>query len=363
MKIAILAHSRYPIKQPFEGGLEMLTYALCEQLMARGHTVHLYALAASDDRFDIVPLDSKLSTRNQLDSEQALFDITNDRNLLEALWYSRALAKIGLGDYDIVHNHSLHYQPIILGNRLDVPFVTTIHTPTFTQLKLGAVGVAPDTRQTFTMVSASLKKTWEPFIRDAQVVYNGIDIKNWDFNAKPAGHLIWFGRICPEKGTHLAVLAAIEMGQQILLAGPISNPDYFEKEVERYLSHPLVTYLGHLEQAELQPYLASARCMLFTSTWEEPYGLAIAESLACGTPVVAFEKGAAPEILTPKTGVLVRNETTEALIRAVEKAMHLDRRHCRERAEKFCSIEGMVASYLKLYANLRYPNKIKLTAR
>jgi glycosyltransferase involved in cell wall biosynthesis len=355
MKIALIAHSRHPIKQPFEGGLEMVTYALCEQLMARGHIVHLYARGDSDARFDVIPLNAKSNTRLRPDRGNAVPDITKNPELQETLWYSRAMTKIGAGDYDIVHNHSLHYQPILLGNCLDVPFITTIHTPTFTYLKLGALGIAPDNRQTFTMVSESLKKTWEPFIKNAKVVYNGIELKNWKFNPDPSQHLFWYGRICPEKGTHLAIRAAMEMGQQLLLAGPNSNPEYFEKEVEPYLSHPLITYLGHLEQAELQPYLASARCMLFTSTWEEPYGLAIAESLACGTPVVAFQKGAAPEILTEQTGVLVENQTMEDLIGGIEQAVELDRRECRWRAEKFCSIEKMVSSYLNLYAQLRYP--------
>ena len=362
MKIALVAHCRYPIKQPFEGGLEMVTYALCEQLMARGHHVHLYALGNSDPRFNIVPLDAKVSTRYQWNCSRAVPDITSDDELLQTLWYSRSMAKIGSGDYDIVHNHSLHYQPIILGNMLDVPFITTIHTPTFTHLKLGALGVAHDTGQTFTMVSDSLRKTWEPFIRDARTVYNGIETKNWKFNSEPAGHLFWYGRICPEKGTHLAIQAAIEMGKNLLLAGPLSNPEYFEEEIRQYLSHPLINYLGHLEQAELQPYLAGADCMLFTSTWEEPYGLAIAESLACGTPVVAFNKGAAPEILTPQTGVLVEEESIPDVVRGIKKARMLKRRDCRKRAEQFCSVKSMVDSYLNLYNELRYPKNIKLIA-
>ncbi|AWX43252.1 hypothetical protein HME9304_00239 [Flagellimonas maritima] len=362
MRIAVIAHSLYPIREPFAGGLEMITHSLCSTLQSNGHIVHLYAHKDSDDRFEVRPLSS-----NGLFPRSILLDI-EAQNLGvdgESLSYISAINTISAENYDIVHNHSLHHIPILMGNLMDAPVITTIHTPPFTLLKIGAYGTKGNNRQIFTMVSRSLHETWKSIIPNAEIIYNGIDLNKWSFNEFPKGdYLFWYGRICPEKGTVEAIEAAIKSNCKLILAGPINNKEYFEDSVESLLENQNISYVGHLSQMEVGEYLSNAQLMLFTSLWEEPYGLTLAESLGCGTPVVAFEGGATQEILTHETGVVVPKHSIYGLVKAIHKARNLSRRKCRERAVAFCSSDSMIRGYTNLYESLLTPkeSKIKLVS-
>jgi len=352
MKVAVIAHCLHPIKEPFEGGLEMISYLLCRSLMERGHEVDLYAHRDSDKKFRIRPIPTDRLYPSGLFSEMAGMgqDPTAVRELLA---YTRVMQEIAEGDYDVVHNHSLHYMPILMGNSLRTPMLTSIHTPAFPYLHLGANGVKGSERQTFTMVSKSLAETWKAAIPSATVIYNGIDLSCWEPVLEPTGdYVLWCGRICPEKGTDLAIKAAISAGTPIKLVGPVSNREYFDDRVAPLLDNKDVEYLGHKDQKELEPLFGNALAMLFTSTWEEPYGLTLAESLACGTPVIAYEGGATREILTDNTGVIVPKLDIYGMASAISSINTLKRSDCRQRAEEFCSHELMVDGYLEIYDRL-----------
>ncbi len=350
MKIAILGHSLYPIKQPYAGGLEMITYILCRQLIALGHEVHLYAHKDSEPDFNVVPLSAEgLDLKNVIKylGETAGID---ENFVTQNLMYARACNMIENEGYDVVHNHSLHHLPILLGNNSKIPYITTLHTPPFPFLQMGVLSVKDAPNQTFTVVSQSAGKVWSPFIDEYEVIYNGIDIRQWHHNPEPeAKQLIWLGRICEEKAPHHAIQAAIKAGHRLWLAGPMSSEDYFNKEVKPLLEHPDITYLGHLNHEQLNDYIGKATATLFTSTWEEPYGLTIAESLACGTPVVAYDIGAAPEILNSNCGILVPRNNVDALAAAIRAVQFINRADCRERAKTFCDAAVMTSMYLRLY--------------
>lgn len=352
MKIALIAHCLHPIREPFEGGLEMITFLLCRSLMERGHEVHLYAHEDSDKRFHIRPIPLNAPYPGEL--LKGMSEVGHGIDMVrETLAYVGTMNEIATGGYDIVHNHSLHYIPIIMGNILGVPMVTSIHTPEFPFLQLGAYGVKNYTRQTFTMVSKSLAKSWNKLVPISTVVHNGIDVDNWAPVDEPHGdYVFWGGRICSEKGTHLAIKAAVEACKPIKLVGPISNRDYFDTYVKPLLNSKGVDYLGHIDQGSMGPLMANAAAMLFTSTWEEPYGLTLAESLACGTPVIAFEGGAVREILTDTTGIIVPKYDIEGMSKAISSVSGLSRDECRKRAVDFCSHHRMVEGYLDLYNRL-----------
>ena len=330
----------------------MVTFLLCRSLMERGHEVDLYAHQDSDPQFNIRPIPTDRGYPSGLFSEMSNMG-QDPVSVRELLAYTRVMQDIKEKGYDVVHNHSLHYMPILMGNCLGVPMITSIHTPTFPYLQLGANGVKGNERQTFTMVSESLASTWEEIVPDATVVYNGIDLSKWSPVAEPSGgYVLWCGRVCPEKGTDLAIKAALAAGVAIKLAGPVSNRDYFDDRVAPLLDNPDVDYIGHIDQSDLAPLFANARAMLFTSTWEEPYGLTLAESLACGTPVIAFEGGATREILTEGTGKIVPKYDLDGMADAISSIGSLDRSACRRRAETFCSHEHMVNGYLKIYGRV-----------
>ncbi len=360
MKIAVIAHCLHPIKEPFEGGLEMVTFLLCRSLVERGHEVVLYAHRDSDKMFRIRPISTDRLYPSGLFSEMDGVGL-NATAVRELLAYTRVMQDISENNYDIVHNHSLHYMPILMGNSLRTPMVTSIHTPTFPYLQLGANGVKGNEHQTFTMVSKSLAETWRGAIPSAKVIYNGIDLSDWEPVSEPTrDYVLWCGRICPEKGTDSAIRAAMAAGTPIKLVGPVSNPDYFANYVAPLLDNKDVEYLGHKVQKELEPLFGNASAMLFTSTWEEPYGLTLAESLACGTPVVAFEGGATREILTDSTGIIVPKLDIDAMASAITTIRTFERSACRQRAETFCSHELMVDKYINIYHSLMKQSKRKI---
>lgn len=353
MKIAIIGHINFPIAEPYAGGLEMITYNLVKKLELAGHEVVLYAHPDSA---------SDLPIKNFNDIHLPAFSIDYDNvdinlfNQTASTYYSRVMMDLLAEDYDIIHNHSLHYLPIILGEQLNTAFITTFHTPVFPELDFALRSIIKS-NQHFTTVSKSLAKTYSHLI-NANVIYNGIILEDWTYNNSPDEYVFWYGRICPEKGTHLAIEAAKLIGKEIIIAGPISNSEYFDNQVKHLIDESKVRYIGHLKQAEINQVLQKAKVMLFTSTWDEPYGLAIAESLACGTPVISWDKGAAAEILDETCGVIIPSFDIEKYAAGILEAEILDRKSCRQRAEEFCGIDTMVSQYLEFYNKIIVPQDL-----
>ncbi|MBH0244676.1 glycosyltransferase [Streptomyces cavourensis] len=163
--------------------------------------------------------------------------------------------------------------------------------------------------------------------------------------------LVWSGRIVPEKGTHLAIEAAEQSGRGLRIAGPVGDTEYFEACVRPRLGRT-ITYEGHLHQPDLCKLVGSSAAAVVTPCWDEPYGLVVAEALACGTPVCGFARGALPEIITPACGRLVRPGDSAALAKAVEPTIGLSRADARRYAEAFCSMDAMTRSYERLYRSV-----------
>ena len=353
MRIAIIAHCLYPIKEPYAGGLEMITHLLCDELISRGHKVDLYAHRESETKANLFPFLSLQSNLNKNDHNLAEECGVDQRFLEENIQYSKILNDINSRGYDIVHNHSLHFQPLILGNLLNKPIITTLHTPPFPWLKMGALAIKGNANHKFISVSRRLGEIWSDYISEYEVVYNGINLTKWSFNTKKERkYLVFAGRLCKEKGVEIAIQFALCAKIPLKILGPVSDQQYFDEQIKKYLDHPLIEYVGHKEQREINLLFSEAIGTLFFSTWEEPYGLVIAESLASGTPVVAFNKGAAPEILTAKTGVLLdplKPYNPKAIIKQLRTLNGFD---CRNRAEDFCSSKNMIDNYETLYMEL-----------
>ncbi|TXD98434.1 glycosyltransferase family 4 protein [Psychrobacter frigidicola] len=365
LRIAIIAHSLYPIAQPYAGGLEMITQLLCDELVAQGHDVSLYAHAESQTDATLIPL----LTRDEFDA--MVYENEHDsvgmsrEELYQYLVYQRAMHDIIVrderGEIDVVHNHSLHHIPMMLGQAFGSRSFTTFHTPIFPQLRLALLTLRQGTQTQFTAISGHQQQLFDEFV-PSHVVYNGIDVQSFTANVDPIKDEVyfWFGRICPEKGTHLAMQYCKAAGKRLVIAGPKSNEDYFNQQVAPLLAEDeknsqkngvpkLFDYLGHLSKAEINDYLRQSTAMLFTSTWDEPYGLTLAESLACGTPVIGFNVGASAEIVTPSTGIIVPKEDKDAFVQAFASIKDISRQACRDRAEQFCSVATMVDGYVQLY--------------
>ncbi|THH40375.1 glycosyltransferase [Neolewinella litorea] len=352
MKIAVIAHLKFPIREPFHGGLEMHTHALVEHLSRRGHDVTLFALPDSDPRFRVVapPLDAVEAAEGiDLFAEEPGFgmDFVNKFHA-----YASVMNAIQEGPFDLVHNNSLHFLPLALAHTLDCPMVTSLHCPPFASLRSGVILARPYLGNHFVAVSQSTARQWASDITHCSVVLNGIAVDRWDFSpeGKPRT-AFWFGRICPEKGPEYAIKAARRAGFRLRLAGSIYDQEYFDRAVAPELDDT-VEYIGHLDHAGICREAGRAAVGMFTSTWEEPFGLVLPELLACGTPVVAFDSGATREILDNSCGVIVPKYDVEALAAALPTAARLDRKDCRRRAERDFSVSRMIDGYETIYRRL-----------
>lgn len=347
LRICLIASMRHPIAEPFAGGLESFTHALAERLADRGHHVDVFAAPGSDSRLRVTSL---AVPRCDL-SEESL----RDTHAPERAWMEEHHAYLGLmlelsrspGRYDLIHNNSLHHLPVAMAPALDAPVVSTLHTPPVPWLE-SAIALS-DRPGHFVSVSHATRAAWRHVV-DSDVVPNGVDTDAWR-PGPGGGPAVWTGRLVPEKAPHLAIAACRRARVPLVLAGPVGDEAYVEREVLPLLGAD-VSYAGHLERASLVDLVGGASVALVTPDWAEPYGLVAAEALSCGTPVAGFDRGAMAELVVPGTGVLAPAGDVRALAEAVREARTLDRGPVREHALRSCSLDRMVDDYERVYAGL-----------
>ncbi|PZQ10745.1 MAG: glycosyltransferase family 4 protein [Ancylobacter novellus] len=347
MRIGIIAHLKHPIGEPFAGGLETHTHLLASGLRRRGHDVTVFASDGSDLGVGVEPICQATAV-----AEVGLAEASDVAFFREHHAYLALMNELRGRRFDVIHNNSLHYLPVTMADAVATPMLTTLHTPPFCWLESG-IRLCRSSRSTFVTVSDALRRLWSPIAPVKGVVLNGIDLNRFTFRERPAAepYLAWLGRIVPEKGLHLAIDAARAAGMPLRIAGPVSDTDYFDREIRPRLGEDAI-HLGHLDHAELASVVGGARALLFTPRWEEPYGLVAAEALACGTPIAAFARGAIAEIIDESCGVLAEPDDALALAEAALKAERLDRRACRLRAEHHCDAELMISVYERLYEHM-----------
>ena len=347
MRIAIIAHLKHAIVEPFAGGLEMHTHLLATALRARGHDVTLFASMRSDPATGLEAICEETALM-----ATGIAEATDVAFFREHHAYLQLMTALRHRAFDIVHNNSLHYLPVAMADTLAVPMVTTLHTPPFCWLESG-IRLCRGEAARFVAVSDAIRTMWSPIVGIDRVVGNGIDLARFPYRANPDAepYLVWYGRIVPEKGLHLAIAAARRVGLPLRIAGPISDRDYFADRIAPHLDGN-VRHVGHLDHGSLSRLIAGARAFLCTPCWDEPYGLVVAEALASGTPVAAFARGAIPDILDADSGVLATPDDVVALAEATIRAMALNRSACRARAEAVCDAGAMIDGYEALYAEM-----------
>ncbi|MCF7779662.1 glycosyltransferase [Sulfitobacter sp. M220] len=345
MKIAVIGHVRFPIARPFMGGMEAHCWHLCRGLRARGHDVTLFAAGDSDWGGKVEPV----------------VDIHYDREFPWHKWrstpeltghldkaFERILPRIAEGGFDVVHNNSLHRFPPRFAARHRSPMVTSLHVPPFEVLKRAvADGGAP--WSLFTTCSQRQLAAWfgEGDVPFARVVPNGIDLADWPFRPEGDGTAVWMGRITPTKGPHLAAKAAKLAGIPLTLYGTIEDQTYFDTEILPLLGEG-VCYGGHLQGKELTEAIARASILLFTPLWDEPFGLAAIEAMACGLPIAAVENGAIREVAGNAARYAGANASD--LAKALKEAIDIPRTGAREQVERLFTLGRMLGEYEGLYA-------------
>lgn len=335
MRIGVLTHLKHPVRQPFPGGLEAFTYDATLGLRALGHEVTLFASSASAPELQVVPI---LDDSTYVDGNRPLASEYIDEHHA----YLKALLHIDSYGFDVIFNNSLHYVPVTMASMIRTPMLTVLHTPPFFELIEALAGNRHG--GWFCTPSRANAQAWSAHVPECEVIANGIDLDFWRPRGAVGEQVLWFGRIVPDKGPHLAIAAARLAGVPLRLAGQITDQAWFDEHIAPHLGEQ-IRYLGHLGREALADELASASAALVTPCWEEPFGLVVAEALACGTPVAAFARGALPELLTAATGALAPAGDIAALAKALLEARGKSRTACRERAQSLWSHAHMLKRY------------------
>ncbi|SFU39751.1 Glycosyltransferase involved in cell wall bisynthesis [Methylobacterium sp. 174MFSha1.1] len=349
MRIALLAHLRHPIAPPFAGGLEAYCWHLAAGLTARGHEVVLFASGDSDPSFT---LDAVSPVHHE--ARFPRLEHRGDpglRSHVDAA-YGAACDRIAAGGFDVLHNNSLSRLPLERRRTERVPTVTSLHAPPYDALRW-FVHDSPSPTHRLTATSAAHLRSWWPdgAPPEASVLHNGIDPAAWPWSGRGDGSAVWSGRLAAVKGAHLAMAAARRAGLPLTLFGPVEETDYWEGTIVPQLGGP-VRYGGHLPGPALAAELGRASVFLFTPCWDEPFGLAAIEAMACGLPVAGFARGAAAEIIG-EAGRLVPSEDTASLAAAIPAALAVPRSVPRERVLRLFTRDRWLDACEALYAEAR----------
>ena len=331
MKIAILSSVAWRTPPLDYGPWERVASLLTEGLIARGEDVTLFATA---DSVTAGALKSVLPHGYASDPSM-------DGRVWEAMHIGHALERSG--DFDIVHNH-LDWLPLAFAGSWEAPLVTTIHgfsgpdiLPAYARAVSNYVSISDSDR------SAELDYL--------ATVHHGIDLSEFEATTEAGDDLVVLGRIHPDKGTADAIEIARLAGRRLIICGPVVDSRYFAEQVEPFLDDERVVHLGSIGPAERSRVLGASAVLLHPIRFAEPFGLAVIEAMACGTPVVAYRRGAMPELVDEGvTGFTVLD--ADSAVDAVGRAAALDRAAVRAVAERRFSVERMTDEYLAIYRRL-----------
>lgn len=332
MKIAVLAPVAWRTPPRHYGPWEQMASNLTEGLSKAGIDVTLFATGDSvtSGKLDAVISEGYEENRNQ------------DAKVVECLHISNLMEKAG--NFDLIHNH-YDFLPLSYSGLIKTPMITTIHG--FSSEKIIPVYQKYNDHGSYVSISDSDR---HPSLKYLKTVYNGIDTSGFVFNERPEGYLLFFGRIHPHKGTAEAIQIAIESGRKLLIAGIIQDQEYFNERVAPFLNAD-IEFLGAAGPEQRNEVLRGASALLHPISFEEPFGLSVAEAMLCGTPVIAYQRGSMPELIKHgKTGFLVKD--VEEAVAAVGQLETIDRAACREWAISRFSQERMVKDYISLYHQL-----------
>jgi glycosyltransferase involved in cell wall biosynthesis len=338
LKIAQVAPLYESVPPRAYGGTERVVSYLTEALVEAGHDVTLFASGDSITSANLVPL---VPQGLRLDPQRRDAVVWHTILMQAVLNESRA--------FDVIHFHTDVLQ-LPLGRHCRTPCVSTAH---------GRLDL-PDLKSLFRcfpkhpMVSISdSQRAPLPWVNWRATVHHGLPLGLYRFHPRPQGYFAFVGRISPEKRADRAIEIAKACGVPLRIAAKVDPADrrYFHTVIEPLLAHPLVTFLGEVDDSAKDELLGNAAALLMPIDWPEPFGLVMIEALACGTPVIAWRHGSVPELIEHGvTGYVVDN--MDHAVEAARNVWRIDRRRCREVFEQRFSARVMARRYLDVYREL-----------
>jgi glycosyltransferase involved in cell wall biosynthesis len=336
VKVAILSPVWFPVPPPGYGGIELVVSLLADGLASSGHDVTLFASGDSHTKAELSYVYA------QAPSEQIGSALPDLRHALAC--YARA------GEFDVVNDHSGPTGAAVAG-AVATPVLHTVHGPLDSlagEVYAEVARVAPQVGLISLSLNQRRPKPDLPWVANCP---NAIDLSLYPAKPHKGDYLLFLGRMSPDKGCHRAIGVAMELDLPLKIAGKSrerSERQYFAEFVEPHLGHHGIEYFGEVSHGQKVELLQGARATLFPVEWEEPFGLVMIESMACGTPVIATRHGAVPEVIEHGRGGIVVDHYRE-MAGALEAADALDPAECRRYVEERFAPEHMVADYVEAY--------------
>ena len=334
MKIAMLSPIAWRTPPVHYGPWELVTSLLTEELIKYGIDVTLFATGDS-----ITAATLKWVSPKGYEEDKSI-----DPKVWECLHISHCFDHAD--EFDIIHNQ-FDFLPLTYAGLTDTPVVTTIHG--FSSPRIMPVFRKYNHRTHFVSISDADRS---PELDYIATIHHGIDTNNFTYNYDPVGdYMLYYGRVHPDKGTEEAVKIAQALDMRLIIAGIIQDEEYFNTRVKPFLKEGKIEYIGSVGDERRDALLGNARLLLHPISFNEPFGLSIVEAMACGTPVVAFNKGSMPELIKDGvTGFLVEN-MEEAIVK-IKQIDSIGRHACRVHVEQNFSKEIMAKRYMEVYKKI-----------
>ena len=343
-KIAVLSPVAWRTPPRQYGAWETVASNIAEGLVQRGWDVTLFATA---DSITAAKLHAVIERGYEEDPAQ-------EAKVVECLQISEVMEHADR--FDLIHNN-YDFLPLTYTRLIHTPMLTTIHG--FSSDNIRRVYHKYKHDSYYVSISDSDRDRQLPYLA---TVYNGIDLSNLTFTDKAGDKLVFLGRIHPDKGTHLACETAKKAGMDLMIAGIIQDENYFNEKVKPYIDGQRITYIGPVGPPERDALLKQASAVLHLNELPERFGLVMAEAMAAGVPVIAYDRGSCREVVADKeTGFLVT--TVDQAVEAVKKIDTIDRKACRRRVEENFSIPTMVKAYEKVYMDIFHLEEEKTHVR
>jgi len=343
IKIAIIVPPFTTVPPRGQGGTERIAFYMIKGFQKRGYDVTLFGAGKCKTSAHFVQIFKKTISERKLNLSKTeasrLFRI-------EAVYMAKVIRELikRKDSFDIVFNHCRGgYLFLTFENFFKVPIVNILHLPIFKEM---ADFISYFKKPNIVTISSSQKRGF-PNINYLGTVYNGVDLEEFNFCQKPKDYFLFMGALGEHKNPKDAILSAKKARVKLKIAGGKKREPYFSREIKPLIDGKQIQYLGEVSGKKRINLLQEAKALLFPIKWPEPFGLVQIEAMACGTPVIAYSNGAVPEVIKDnKTGFIVKN--VKEMAWAIKNINRIERRKCRERVEKYFTVEKMISGYEKV---------------